>query len=198
MKWIKYILWFSLLTVSALYSQGLQLGEARGLFLSVGVGPKIPIGEFSATNDLGIGFDITASYTDNQVIPVFLYTKLAYQIFPGSTRMYKTSDYASFTTSEFLIAPGAKFYFPPVITDQILIMPVAEAGINLGFFFNSHVFKSSSGKSNIDETLTKFGFHIGGGLSMFFLEGLINYYYFPGNQVVSFDLKIQIPIFAKI
>jgi hypothetical protein len=198
MKQLKKTTLLILFVVSTLSAQGLQLGEARGLFLSVGVGPKIPIGDFSVTNNIGIGFDFTASYTDNQVIPVFLYTKLAYQVFPGATRMYKTSDYASFTTSEFLIAPGAKFYFPPVITDQILIMPIVEAGANIGFFFNTHVFKNSTGKSNIDETLTKFGFHIGGGFSMFFLEGIINYYFFPKNQVISFDLKIQVPIFAKI
>jgi hypothetical protein len=94
--------------------------------------------------------------------------------------------------------PGIKFYFPPVITDEILIMPIAEIGPSLGFFNNSHIYKAASGISNSDETLTKFGFHVGGGFSMFFVEGVLNYYFFPENHSISFDLKIQIPVFAKI
>jgi len=179
-------------------AQGFELGEARGLFVSVGVGPKLPVGEFSATNDLGIGFDFTATYTDNQFFPVFFNLKLGFQTFPGSTKRYKTTDYASFTTNEFAVMPGIKFYFPPVISDEVIIMPIAEIGPSLGLFFNSHVFKSASGKLNFDETLAKFGLHVGGGFSMFFLEGMLNYYFFPDNQSISFDLRVQIPVFAKI
>ncbi len=195
---MKKIVAIILLVNVLIVAQGFELGEARGLFLSVGVGPKLPVGEFSATNDLGIGFDFTASYTDNKFLPVFFNLKLGLQTFPGAKKMYKTSDYASYTTNEFLVMPGIKFYFPPVISDQVLIMPVAEVGPSLGLFFNSHVFKSASGRSNSDETITKFGFHVGGGFSMFFLEGILNYYFFPDNQSISFDLRVQIPVFAKI
>ncbi len=195
---MKKIALFILLLNSLLFAQGFELGEARGLFVSLGVGPKIPVGDFSATNDLGIGFDFTASYTDNKFLPVFFNLKLGFQTFPGATKMYKTTDYASFTTSEFIVMPGIKFYFPPIITDEILIMPVAEVGPSLGLFFNSHVFKSASSRANFDETVTKFGFHLGGGFSMFFLEGILSYHFFPDNQAISFDLRVQIPVFAKI
>jgi hypothetical protein len=164
----------------------------------MGIGPKLPIGEFSGTNDLGIGFDITASYTDNKFLPIFFFTKIAYQTYPGAVKRYKSTNYASFTTNLFAVMPGIKFYFPPVITDEILIMPIAEIGPSLGFFNNSHIYKAASGISNSDETLTKFGFHVGGGFSMFFVEGVLNYYFFPENHSISFDLKIQIPVFAKI
>ena len=195
---MKRIVVLILLFNGILFAQGFQLGEARGLFVSVGVGPKIPIGNFSATNDLGMGFDFTASYTDNQFLPVFFNLKLGFQTFPGATKMYKTTDYASFTTSEFLVMPGMKFYFPPIISDEILIMPVAEVGPSLGIFFNTHVFKSTSSRVNFDETVTKFGFHLGAGISMFFLEGILSYHFFPDNQAISFDLRVQIPVFAKI
>ena len=187
-----------LLLNSILFSQGFRLGEARGLFFSVGVGPKIPIGDFSATNDLGVGFDFTVAYTDNLFLPVFFDLKFAFQTFPGSTKMYKTTDYSSFTTNEFLLFPGIKLYFPPVISDEVIIMPVAKVGPALGFFSNTHVFKSTSNRTNYDETLAKFGFHVGAGFSLFFLEGMLNYYFFPENQAISFDLRIQIPVFAKI
>lgn len=193
-KTVLFILFFS----SLLFSQGFQLGEARGLFVSVGVGPKIPIGNFSATNDIGVGFDITASYTDNQFLPLFFNLKLGYQTFPGATKMYKTTDYASFTTNEFFVMPGIKFHFPPIITDEVLIMPVAEVGPSLGLFLNTHIFKSASGRVNFDETITKFGFHLGAGISMFFLEGILSYHFFSDYQAISFDLRIQIPVFAKI
>jgi hypothetical protein len=195
---MKRVLVLILLLSSIATAQGFKLGEARGLFVSVGVGPKMPIGDFSATNDIGIGFDFTFSYTDNQFFPVFFYTRLGYQTFPGSTKMYKISEYASFTTNVFTILPGMRFYFPPVITDEILIMPIAEVGPSFALFGNTHVFKNSSSRNNFDETLGKFGFHIGGGFSMFFLEGMLNYYFFPEHQAISFDLRIQVPFFAKI
>lgn len=195
---MKKIILILLLGSSVSFSQGFKLGDARGLFLSVGVGPKIPIGNFSATNEFGIGVDFSLSYTDNNFLPVFFTLKSAFNTFPGSTKMYKTTDYASFTTNQFLLLPAIKFYFPPVITDEILIMPIAEVGPSFGVLSSTHVFKAASGKLNYDETLTKFGFHIGGGFSMFFLEGVLNYYFFPDTQSISFDLRIQIPIFAKI
>ncbi|MDA3860641.1 MAG: hypothetical protein PF445_05395, partial [Melioribacteraceae bacterium] len=68
---MKKLIVFILFLNSILAAQGFELGEARGIFVSVGVGPKLPIGEFSATNDLGIGFDFTATYTDNQFLPLF-------------------------------------------------------------------------------------------------------------------------------
>jgi hypothetical protein len=194
---MKRVIIIILLINGLIAAQGFKLGDARGLFLSVGIGPKLPVGEFSATNDLGIGFDITAAYTDNKFMPGFVNLKFAFQTFPGATKMYKSTEYASFTTNEFLIMPGIKFYLPPVIIDEILIMPIAELGPSLGMFSNTHVFKSSSGKTNFDESITKFGFHAGGGFSMFFLEGILNYYFFPDNHAISFDLIVQIPVFAK-
>ncbi|MBU0472954.1 MAG: hypothetical protein KKF62_02190 [Bacteroidetes bacterium] len=195
---MKKIILIILFCSSLIFSQGFKLGEAKGLFFSVGVGPKTPIGDFSATNDIGIGFDFTASYTDNQFLPVFLYAKLAYQTYPGSIKMYKTTNYASFTTNEYLILPGLKFYLPPVITDEIIIMPIVEVGPSFGLISNSHVFKESSGEKNYDELLSKFGLHLGAGFSMFFLETTLNYYFFPKNHSLSLDLIIQIPVFAKI
>jgi hypothetical protein len=195
---MKKLMVFILFLNSILAAQGFELGEARGIFVSVGVGPKLPIGEFSATNDLGIGFDFTATYTDNQFLPLFFNLKFGFQTFPGATKMYKTTNYASFTTNEFLVMPGMKFYFPPIISDEILIMPIAEVGPSLGIFNNTHVFKSTSSQTNFDESLVKFGFHVGGGFSMFFLEGMLNYYFFPDNHALSFDLRVQIPVFAKI
>ena len=52
---MKKIFLVILLFNSFIIAQGFQLGEARGLFISVGVGPKIPIGDFSSTNSLGVG-----------------------------------------------------------------------------------------------------------------------------------------------
>ena len=195
---IKIIILVVVLLTANFNAQGFSLGEAKGLFFSLGVGPKLPIGDYSATNGLGIGLDVTFSYTDNQILPLFFYTKLGYQHYPASDNLIKSTDYASFMTNEYLILPGMRFYFSPIIQDEILLMPIAEVGFSLGFFNNTHIFKSDSNTNNYDEFLTKFGFHIGGGFSMFLLETTINYYFFPDNHSLSLDLRIQIPIFAKI
>ena len=195
---LKEILLFLVLLTTIVSAQGLSLGEARGLFFSLGVGPKIPIGEYSVKNGLGIGADITFSYTDNKILPVFFYTKLGYHHYPIANDLPKKSDYSSYMTNEYLILPGIRFYFLPMIEDEILLMPIAEVGVSIGFFNNSHIFKIDSNRKNYDETLTKFGFHVGGGFSMFLLETTLNYYFFPDYHSISLDLRIQIPIFAKI
>ncbi len=195
---LKKIFLFLVLLTSIVSAQGLSLGEARGLFFSLGVGPKIPIGEYSVKNGLGIGADITFSYTDNKILPVFFYTKLGYHHYPIASDLPKKSDYSSYMTNEYLILPGIRFYFVPMIEDEILLMPIAEVGVSIGFFNNSHIFKIDSNRKNYDETLTKFGFHVGGGFSMFLLETTLNYYFFPDYHSISLDLRIQIPIFAKI
>ena len=195
---LKEILLFLVLLTTIVSAQGLSLGEARGLFFSLGVGPKIPIGEYSVKNGLGIGADITFSYTDNKILPVFFYTKLGYHHYPIANDLPKKSDYSSYMTNEYLILPGIRFYFAPMIEDEILLLPIAEVGASIGFFNNSHIFKIDSNRKNYDETLTKFGFHVGGGFSMFLLETTLNYYFFPDYHSISLDLRIQIPIFAKI
>ena len=195
---LKKIFLFLVFLTANVGAQGLSLGEAKGLFFSLGVGPKIPIGEYSVKNGLGSGADITFSYTDNKILPVFFYTKLGYQHYPIANDLPNKSDYSSYMTNEYLILPGIRFYFAPMFEDEILLMPIAEIGASIGFFNNSHVFKIDSNKENYDETLTKFGFHVGGGFSMFLLETTLNYYFFPDNNSISLDLRIQIPIFAKI
>ena len=195
---LKKILLFLVLLTTIVSAQGLSIGKARGLFFSLGVGPKIPIGEYSVKNGLGIGADITFSYTDNKILPVFFYTKLGYHHYPIANDLPKKSDYSSYMTNEYLILPGIRFYFAPMIEDEILLMPIAEIGASIGFFNNSHIFKIDSNRKDYDETLTKFGFHVGGGFSMFLLETTLNYYFFPDYHSISLDLRIQIPIFAKI
>ncbi len=190
-----FLLIFLLANVSN--AQDLSLGQAKGLFFSLGIGPKFPIGDYSATNGIGIGLDLTFSYADNKILPVFFYAKLGYHHYPASNNLPKISDYSSFYTNEYLILPGIRFYFAPVIKDEILIMPILEGGLSIGIFNNTHIFKVDANKQNFDETLTKYGFHVSGGFSMFLLETTISYYYFASNHSLSLDLRIQIPIFAK-
>lgn len=195
---LKLFILLLLLVTTSISSQGLSLGQAKGLFFSLGIGPKIPVGEFSATNGIGIGLDVTFSYADNKILPLFFYTKLGYQHYPASNNLINSSDYASYMTNEYLILPGIRYYFKPIIEDEILLMPIAEIGASFGVFSNSHVFKSNANTDNYKETLTKLGFHVGGGFSMFLLETTLNYYFFKDNHSLSLDLRIQIPIFAKI
>ena len=192
------ILILSIIFTTSAHAEWPSFGQAKGLFFSLGVGPKIPVGEFSAKNDLGVGLDFTFSYVDNKILPVFLYLKLGYQHYPASDNLIKSSEYASFMTNEYLILPGLRYYFKPIIEDEILLMPIAEIGASFGLFNNTHIFKDETNRDNFDETLTKVGFHIGGGFSMFLLETTLNYYFFSDNHSLSLDLRIQIPIFAKL
>ena len=91
-----------------LAAQGIRFGEAKGLFMSVGVGPKIPIGKFADRYNLGVGFDVTFSYTDNELLPVFFYSSLGFQHFPGRQNFYKKSDYSSISNNVIVYNAGAR------------------------------------------------------------------------------------------
>jgi hypothetical protein len=175
----------------------LKFGEAKGLFMAIGVGPRIPIGSMAENQNIGVGSEVTFSYTDNQFIPFFLYSSIGFQHFPGRQDFYKASDYSSFSSNVLTISPGIRYYFKPILESVVLLMPIVDAGASWALFEKLHQFKIDSGKNNYVEEASKFGFHIGAGFSMFILDVITYYNYFPANQYFSFNLKANIPIFVK-
>lgn len=182
--------------VSIISAQFPKFGEARGLFMSFGVGPRIPVGDFSENQNIGVGFNLTFSYTDNNYLPVFLYVSSEFQHFPGRQDFYKKSDYSSFSSNSLSISPGIRFYLPPLIENVVLLMPVVEGGLTFALFEKYHQFKIDRNKRNFVEEVTKTGFHGGIGVSMFLMDVMMYYHYLHNNQYVSFDLKIRIPIYV--
>jgi len=83
-----------------------KFGDAKGLFMSVGVGPRFPINEFAQSQNLGVGFDVTFSYTDNAILPIFFYTGIGFQHNPGKQDFYKKSDYSSLSTNLLFVNSG--------------------------------------------------------------------------------------------
>lgn len=193
----KYFLIFLLFSVS-IYAQVPELGQAKGLFMGVGVGPRVPIGKFADVQNLGIGFDFTFSYTDNKVIPVFIYSSIGYEHYPGRQDFYKVSQYSSFSTNVVTMKLGARYYLPPLLNEGVLLMPVIEAGATFALYEKFHQFKLSAGRNNFTEDNFKTGFHAGIGVSMFIMDAIISYNYLKDSQYISFDLRIRIPIFATI
>ena len=194
---MKKILVMVLLLTSSLFAQ-LKFGEAKGLFMSVGVGPRFPVGDFEDERGIGAGVDVTFSYSDNELIPVFLYTNIGFQHHPGSLDFYRNSDYSSFPCNILTISPGVRYYFAPLIESVILLMPVVDAGAHFGYIENLHDFKIDSGRQNYIEDFGKLGFHVGIGFSMFILDVMTYYNYLPGYQYLSFDVKANIPIIVKM
>ncbi len=165
--------------------------------MSVGVGPRIPVGSMAENQNIGAGSEVTFSYTDNQYIPFFLYTSVGFIHFPGREDFYKQSDYSSFSSNVVTISPGMRYYFKPILENVVLLMPIVDAGLNWALFEKLHQFKIDSGKNNYVEEVTKFGFQIGAGFSMFLLDVITYYNFYPSNQFFSFNLKANIPIFVK-
>lgn len=187
-----------LLLPLALNAQIFKLGEARGAFVALGVGPRLPLGEFSVSQNLGMGVNASLSYTDNSFLPLFFYGKIGYQHYPGSQKFYARTNYSSFSSNVFLFEAGARFYFRPLIENVAILMPFVEGGGSLAIFEKFHQFKPSVSQADFTETNTKTGFHIGVGLSVFLVEGLLQYHFLYNNQFLSLDLKIRIPIFIKV
>ncbi len=186
------------LLFSVASAQEFRFGQAKGLFMSFGVGPRVPIGEMSKFQNLGSGFNVAFSYTDNEIMPFFIYGKIGYSHFPGRQSLYEDTDYSSFSSNAFLGDFGLRYYLPPLAEQVVIFMPIVEAGFSVSLFEKFHQFKIGRGKNSFTEDDFNAGFHLGVGISMFLLEAVANYNYYSANQYLSFDLKLRIPIFTAI
>jgi hypothetical protein len=193
----KYL--FFLIILFSFYSIAgiLPAEKARGLFISFGAGPRLPIGNFANNSTLGYGLNAEISYTDNDYLPVFLFLRAGYQQFAGSQDFYKVTDYSNFSTSAIPLNLGVRYYFPPLLQNVVLLMPVVEISATCSFFQKLNEFKPISGRDNYTEKSTKLGVSAGVGVSMFLLEILANYTYYQTNQYVGLDLRVRLPLFIS-
>lgn len=189
---------FLLLLILTGFLQIHAADKARGIFLAVGVGPRLPVSSFAVSTDLGYGFNVEISYTDNEYLPVFLYGRVGYEQYPGSQDFYQATAYSNYATTSIPLQLGARYYFPPLLERIVLFIPVFEAGISFSQYVILNEFKPSSGRSNFTDENSKLGFHVGMGISMFMLEIMSYYNYYQTNQFVSLDLKVRLPLYINI
>ena len=176
------------------YAQSTNIGEAKGMFFSTAVGPRFPIGKFAEQQTIGVGFDAILSYTDNVILPIFAFLKIGYNNFPGDYNYYRNSDHSSITANMISFSGGVKYYFAPLINDMVLLMPVVEGGVTIGYIERLHQFKIDRRRPDVKESLTRVGFHVGGGFTIFLMEIIANYNYLNSNQYLSFDLRLTMPL----
>jgi len=169
--------------------------RAIGLFFSVGVGPRFPIGNFSNSTDLGYGLNVELSYTDNEIMPFFLFVKGGYEQFPGSQKFYQVTSYSNYSINSIPLSLGARYYFKPLLENILLFIPMAEASVNFNNYSILHQFKESANRNNYTVNMSKFGFSAGIGFSTFLVELLGSYNYYQSNEFLSMDLKIRLPLY---
>jgi hypothetical protein len=189
------LLIFLLSLPGILKSQTPNESKARGVFLSFGVGPRLPLGFFANSSDIGYGFNIEFSYTDNNYLPIFIFAKAGFETYPGSQSFYQQSDYSNYSTNILPINAGIRYYFKPLLENVVLFMPVVEASVGYTYYNKLNEFKASSLRSNYTQKSSKIGLSVGGGISMFLMEILATYNYFQSNQYIAVDLKVRLPLY---
>jgi len=173
------------------------VSKARGVFLAFGVGPRLPISDLSNSTDLGYGFNIEVSYTDNEYLPFFLFVNVGFEQYPGSQSFYQESDYSNFSTNALPVNVGIRYYFSPLLEQIVLLIPIVELSASFTYFQKLHEFKVDSERINFKEDMTKLGVTGGVGLSMFLMEIMAAYHYMETSQFISIDLKVRIPLFIN-
>jgi len=168
--------------------------EAKGMFLTFGVGPRFPIGEFSKKNNAGPGVEAIISYTDIDFLPIFFYSNFSFQNHSGNFKYYQNSEHSALSSSIISINLGGKYFFPPMIESVILLMPFIEGGFTYAYVSNFHQYKFDFHKNDNTENLHKFGFHVGGGLSFFLMEIIASYTYLHSDQYLSLNLRVTLPV----
>ena len=131
-----------LLGFSAAFAQQAPVDKARGVFISFGVGPRLPINSFANSTDLGYGFDVEISYTDNEFLPIFLFGKIGFDQYPGAQSFYETTDYSNYSTNALPVSIGARYFFPPLVENVVLFMPVVEVSADYNYLQKLHQFKA--------------------------------------------------------
>lgn len=196
----KFFLFSFILTLISFSANAEQppAGEANGIFLAAGVGPRLPIGSFASSTDLGYGFNLELSYTDSDNLPFFIFAKIGFEQYPGSQSFYQTTDYSNYSTQAVPINLGVRYYLSPLVSSAILLMPVFEVAASFSYIQNLHQFKVDSGRNNFTEEIAKFGGSVGIGVSMFLLEIIAAYNYFESNQYISFNLNIRLPLIINL
>ncbi len=187
------VLFFVIFSVT-LFAQ-VPSSKARGVFIALGVGPRLPVNYFANSTDLGYGLNFEISYTDNEYLPAFVFARIGYEQYPGSQQFYQTTQYSNFSTTAIPINAGLRYYFSPLIEKIVLFMPIVEVSANFTYYQKLHQFKYTSGRSNYTEENSKIGISAGVGVSMFMMEILASYNYNKTNQYLGLDLKIRLPLY---
>lgn len=192
----KLILIILLLTVQSFAIQP-PSDKARGSFLSVGVGPRVPVFDFAKFSTLGYGFNVEISYTDNEYLPFFLFAKIGFEHYNGNKDLYITTSYSNFSTSIIPLNFGVRYFFSPLVENIILLMPIVEFSGNIAFCTELHQFKPEALRNNFTDSPIKFGGSVGAGFSMFLIDILGSYNYYNENQFLSLDLKVRLPLYIS-
>ena len=171
--------------------------RASGFFVAFGVGPRMPLGDFANTTDIGYGVNIEFSYTDTDYLPVFLFANIGYEQYPGSQNYFQETEYSNFHTNALPVNIGMRYYFAPLLENIVLLMPIVQASATYTYYQTLHEFDQNANRNNFLKDKSKFGFSAGAGISMFMMELLASYNYIPSNQFISVDLKIRIPLYIN-
>ena len=189
---------FLLLLPAHSWAQTPHADKAEGVFLAIGVGPRLPVGSFGNSSDLGYGFNFEISYTNTDYIPLFIFARAGFETYPGSQTYYQQTEYSNFSTNILPVSAGLRYYFPPLLENIVLIIPVIEVSLDYKYYQTLNQFKPSSLKSNYTDNISKLGFSIGGGFSMFMMEILAEYNYNTSNQYIALDLKVRLPLYINL
>ena len=194
---IKYLLISVFFFTTITIAEKPPSSKATGFFVAFGVGPRMPLGDFSKTADIGYGLNVEFSYTDNEFLPVFLFANVGYEQYPGSQKYFQETEYSNYHTNALPVNIGARYYFAPLLDNIVLLMPIVQASAS--YTYSHTLIEYDDGIRTPDRTEedNKFGFTVGAGVSMFMMELIASYNYLPSNQFVSVDLKVRIPLYIN-
>ena len=196
-KSIKYLLITLFFFSTVAIAEKPPSSRATGFFVAFGVGPRIPLGDFSNTTDIGYGLNVEFSYTDNEFLPVFLFANIGYEQYPGSQNYFQETEFSNYHTNALPVNIGARYFFAPLLDNIVLLMPIIQASAS--YTYSHTLIEYDDGISTPDRTEedNKFGFTVGAGVSMFMMELITSYNYLPSNQFISIDLKVRIPLYIN-
>ena len=196
-KSIKYLLITLFFFSTVAIAEKPPSSRATGFFVAFGVGPRIPLGDFSITTDIGYGLNVEFSYTDNEFLPVFLFANIGYEQYPGSQNYFQETEFSNYHTNALPVNIGARYFFAPLLDNIVLLMPIIQASAS--YTYSHTLIEYDDGISTPDRTEedNKFGFTVGAGVSMFMMELITSYNYLPSNQFISIDLKVRIPLYIN-
>lgn len=188
-----------LLLIAALPLQATEppSSRAQGIFLSFGVGPRVPVFNFAEKSIFGQGFNVEIAYADNESLPFFVFARMGFDQFPGAQDYYQVSDHTEYSVNYLPMSLGARYYFAP-ISDEFFLSPIVEVAATWVVFQESHQYKLFTSIPNSVNDGSTWGFTVSGGASMFIMDFTASYNYYNPHHFLSLDMRVRIPLFVTL
>jgi hypothetical protein len=200
---IKVIFFFSVYTISitGIYSQTDTLQPVTktkvfsmgGIFLSIGGGLHVPLGDFYQNSSPAFGFSGRLEYSSTKIFPIIVGGEINYFVFNGKDEYMNTNQLTTFKTKYLSLALNVDYSLSSIFKSTYTI-PFLTADVKY-VIINREVSPYTAVLDNMPLKQNGLGIGIGAGITLFIFDFYVKYNYTKSLSTLGAYAKVKFPIF---